>query len=352
MTYKNDRFIRALLREEVDRTPVWMMRQAGRYLPEYRRVREQAGSFMDLCRNAELACEVTMQPIERFGFDAAILFSDILTIPDAMGLGLSFIPGKGPVFERPITDPRQIDELPKPDAEIELGYVMEAVRTIHKELDGSIPLIGFTGSPWTLATYMIEGSGSKDFGKVRGFMYEHPAAMHKLLDKLSDVVIDYLNAQIVNGAGAVQIFDTWGGILSKEHYKEFSLRYMEKIVNGIIKNYEGNRIPSIIFTKNGGMWLAEQANIGADAMGLDWMTDISHARALVGKKVALQGNMDPGVLYSNPEVVRENVKKVLHAYGVGSGHIFNLGHGIHPGIDPENVKAMVDAVREFSPAYH
>ncbi len=355
MRYKNDRFLRALLREPVDRTPVWMMRQAGRYLPEYRRVREEAGSFMDLCRNAELACEVTLQPIERFDFDAAILFSDILTIPDAMGLGLSFVPGKGPVFERPITDPRQIEQLPKPDAEIELGYVMDAVRTISRELDGSIPLIGFTGSPWTLATYMIEGGGSKDFGKVRGFMYEHPEAMHKLLDKLADVVIDYLNAQIVNGAAAVQIFDTWGGILTKEHYKEFSLKYMEKIVKGILHNYEGNPIPSIIFTKNGGMWLGEQAHIGANGMGLDWMTDIAHAKALVGDKVALQGNMDPGVLYATPEVVRENVKKVLHGYGVvkpGQGHIFNLGHGIHPGIDPENVKAMVEAVREFSPAYH
>ena len=355
MTYKNDRFLRALLKEPVDRTPVWMMRQAGRYLPEYRRVREQAGSFMDLCRNAELACEVTLQPIDRFGFDAAILFSDILTIPDAMGLGLSFVPGKGPVFETPITDPRQIDNLPKPDAEIELGYVMNAVRTIHKELDGRVPLIGFTGSPWTLATYMIEGGGSKDFGKVRGFMYEHPEAMHKLLDKLADVVIDYLNAQIVNGAAAVQIFDTWGGILSKEHYREFSLKYMEKIVRGVIKDYNGARIPSIIFTKNGGMWLGEQSNAGADAVGLDWMTDIAHVKALIGNKVALQGNMDPGVLYSTPEVVRENVKKVLHAYGPvekGQGHIFNLGHGIHPGIDPENVKAMVEAVREFSPRYH
>ncbi len=355
MTYKNDRFIRALLKEQVDRTPVWMMRQAGRYLPEYRRVRAQAGDFMALCRNAELACEVTLQPIDRFGFDAAILFSDILTIPDAMGLGLSFVPGKGPVFETPITDPSQVAKLPVVDVEDELGYVMNAVSTIRKALKNEVPLIGFTGSPWTLATYMIEGGGSKDFGKVRGFMYEHPQAMHLLLDKLSDIVIDYLNAQIKNGAAAVQIFDTWGGILSKEHYQEFSLRYMEKILKGLITEYDGQRIPSIVFTKNGGMWLKEQAAIGANGLGLDWMTDISEAKALVGKQVVLQGNMDPGVLYSTPEVVRENVKKVLSGFGkVASdeGHIFNLGHGIHPGIDPENVKAMVDAVREFSPEYH
>lgn len=355
MTYKNDRFIRALLKEKVDRTPVWMMRQAGRYLPEYRRVRAQAGDFMALCRNADLACEVTLQPIDRFGFDAAILFSDILTIPDAMGLGLSFVSGKGPVFERPITDPSQVAKLPVVDVEDSLGYVMNAVSTIRKALKNEVPLIGFTGSPWTLATYMIEGGGSKDFGKVRGFMYEHPQAMHLLLEKLSDVVIDYLNAQIKNGAAAVQIFDTWGGILSKEHYQEFSLRYMEKILAGLITEYDGQKIPSIVFTKNGGMWLKEQAAIGANGLGLDWMTDIAEAKALVGKQVVLQGNMDPGVLYSTPEVVRENVKKVLSGFGhVGAdeGHIFNLGHGIHPGIDPENVKAMVDAVREFSPEYH
>ncbi len=355
MTYKNDRFIRALLKEKVDRTPVWMMRQAGRYLPEYRRVRAQAGDFMALCRNADLACEVTLQPIDRFGFDAAILFSDILTIPDAMGLGLSFVSGKGPVFERPITDPSQVAKLPVVDVEDSLGYVMNAVSTIRKALKNEVPLIGFTGSPWTLATYMIEGGGSKDFGKVRGFMYEHPQAMHLLLEKLSDIVIDYLNAQIKNGAAAVQIFDTWGGILSKEHYQEFSLRYMEKILAGLITEYDGQKIPSIVFTKNGGMWLKEQAAIGANGLGLDWMTDIAEAKALVGKQVVLQGNMDPGVLYSTPEVVRENVKKVLSGFGhVGAdeGHIFNLGHGIHPGIDPENVKAMVDAVREFSPEYH
>lgn len=355
MTYKNDRFIRALLKEKVDRTPVWMMRQAGRYLPEYRRVRAQAGDFMALCKNAELACEVTLQPIDRFGFDAAILFSDILTIPDAMGLELSFVTGKGPVFAKPITDPAQVAKLPVIDVEDSLGYVMNAVSTIRKALKNEVPLIGFTGSPWTLATYMIEGGGSKDFGKVRGFMYEHPQAMHLLLEKLSDVVIDYLNAQIKNGAAAVQIFDTWGGILSKEHYQEFSLRYMEKILAGLITEYDGQKIPSIVFTKNGGMWLKEQAAIGANGLGLDWMTDIAEAKALVGKQVVLQGNMDPGVLYSTPEIVRENVKKVLTGFGhvrADEGHIFNLGHGIHPGIDPENVKAMVDAVREFSPAFH
>ena len=265
------------------------------------------------------------------------------------------MPGKGPVFERPITDPAQVAKLGKIDVEDELGYVMNAVSTIRKALKNEVPLIGFTGSPWTLATYMIEGGGSKDFGKVRGFMYEHPQAMHLLLDKLSDIVIDYLNAQIKNGAAAVQIFDTWGGILSKEHYQEFSLRYMEKIIAGLITEYDGERIPSIVFTKNGGMWMKEQAMIGANGLGLDWMTDIAEAKAQVGKKVVLQGNMDPGVLYSTPEVVRENVKKVLAGFGkvaADEGHIFNLGHGIHPGIDPENVKAMVDAVREFSPEYH
>lgn len=355
MTYKNDRFIRALLKEPVDRTPVWMMRQAGRYLPEYRAVRAKAGDFMSLCRNAEFACEVTLQPIDRFGFDAAILFSDILTIPDAMGLELSFVSGKGPVFAKPIESVADIEALPKIDVNDELGYVMNAVSTIRKALKNEVPLIGFTGSPWTLATYMIEGGSSKDFGKVRGFMYEHPEAMHLLLDKLADVVIDYLNAQIQSGAAAVQIFDTWGGILSKQHYQAFSLRYMQKIINGLIKEYDGAPIPSIVFTKNGGMWLKEQAVIGANGLGLDWMTDISEAKAQVGQQVVLQGNMDPGVLYSTPKVVREHVGQVLAGFGqVGKneGHIFNLGHGIHPGIDPENVKAMVEAVHELSPQYH
>lgn len=352
MIYKNDCFIKALMREPTTRTPCWMMRQAGRYLPEYRATRAKAGSFMNLCMNAELATEVTLQPIDRFGFDAAILFSDILTIPDAMGLDLTFEEGKGPIFRNPITTEAQIQNLAKPGMEEELGYVMDAVRSIVKELDARVPLIGFSGSPWTLATYMLEGSSSKEFTKIRGLMYTNPALLHLLLDKLSDVVIDYLNAQIVNGVAAVQIFDTWGGLLSKECYKEYSLRYTQKILNGLIKTYKGQEIPSIIFTKNGGAWLSEQANVGATAVGLDWMTDLDYARALVGNKVVLQGNMDPAVLLGTPESVRAEVKKVLDKFGVGGGHIFNLGHGIFPGIDPENVKAMVDAVRELSPAYH
>lgn len=355
MNYQNNRFLKALLKQPVDRTPVWMMRQAGRYLPEYRRVRAQAGDFMALCKNTELATEVTLQPIDRFGFDAAILFSDILTIPDAMGLELRFEAGKGPLFDKPITSPNMIATLPRIDVEGELQYVTNAVHSITNALKGRVPLIGFTGSPWTLATYMIEGSSSKDFGKVRGFMYEHPREMHQLLSLLSEIIIDYLNAQIKNGAAAVQIFDTWGGLLSKACYQEFSLHYMKKILNGLIKEYKGAEIPTIIFTKNGGMWLTEQAMSGAHAVGLDWMTDISEAKAQIGSQVALQGNMDPGVLYATPEVVRQSVKQVLEAYGPvheGEGHIFNLGHGIHPGIDPENVKAMVEAVHEFSPAYH
>lgn len=352
MNYKNDCFIKALLREPTHRTPCWMMRQAGRYLPEYRATRAKAGNFMNLCMSPELATEVTLQPIDRFGFDAAILFSDILTIPDAMGMDLTFVEGKGPIFQKPLATEAQIKQLPKVGMEEELGYVMDAVRMITKELDGRVPLIGFSGSPWTLATYMLEGSSSKEYTKIRGLMYSNPALLHTLLDQLSDVIIDYLNAQIVNGCAAVQIFDTWGGLLSKECYNEFSLRYMKKILAGLIKNYKEQEIPSIIFTKNGGAWISEQVNSGANAIGLDWMTDLSHARALVGDKVVLQGNMDPAVLLSNPDVVRAEVKKVLDKFGVGGGHIFNLGHGIFPGIDPENVKAMVDAVREFSPAYH
>lgn len=352
MSYKNDCFIKTLLREPTYKTPCWMMRQAGRYLPEYRATRAKAGNFMNLCMSPELATEVTLQPIDRFGFDAAILFSDILTIPDAMGLDLTFEEGKGPIFRKPLTTEAEIRNLRKVGMEEELGYVMDAVRMIVKELDNRVPLIGFSGSPWTLATYMLEGSTSKEYTKIRGLMYSNPALLHALLDQLADVVIDYLNAQIVNGVAAVQIFDTWGGLLSKECYKEFSLRYTHKIINGLIKTYKNQEIPSIIFTKNGGAWLSEQANVGANAVGLDWMTDLDHARALIGNKVVLQGNMDPAVLLSNPEIVRAEVKKVLDKFGVGGGHIFNLGHGIFPGIDPENVKAMVDAVRELSPAYH
>ena len=349
---KNDIFLKALLKQNIDRTPVWMMRQAGRYLPEYRQVREQAGSFMKLCTNPELACEVTLQPLRRFAFDAAILFSDILTIPDAMGLGLGFTEGEGPKFERPLRTAEDIKKLPIPDPVIELGYVIDAVSLIRKNLQGSVPLIGFSGSPWTLATYMIEGGSSKSFQKVKGLMYNDPALMHILLDKLAQSVASYLNAQIRAGAQAVMLFDTWGGMLASEDYAEFSLYYAKQVRDLLITEYDGQRIPTILFTKGGGLWLESMADSGYDALGLDWQTDIANARARVGGKVALQGNMDPVALYANPDVITEKVKTVLQKYGQGSGHVFNLGHGILPDINPEHVKAMVDAVHRYSPAYH
>ncbi len=347
-TLKNDTFIKALLRQPTDYTPVWMMRQAGRYLPEYRQVREQAGSFMALCTNPELACEVTLQPLRRFDFDAAILFSDILTIPDAMGLGLYFTEGEGPRFNNPIRTPADIEKLPIPDPEIELHYVMDAVRLIRKNLDGSVPLIGFSGSPWTLATYMIEGGSSKNFAKIKSMMFNDPALLHKLLDKLAQSVAAYLNAQIAAGAQTVMLFDTWGGVLSGENYREFSLYYAQQIRSLLKTEIDGQRIPTILFTKGGGLWLEEMAKAGYDALGLDWQTDIGKARARVGDKVALQGNLDPLSLYAKPEIIAGKVKSILQKYGDGSGHVFNLGHGILPDINPDNVKVMVDAVHEFS----
>ena len=343
----NDRFLRALLRQPVDTTPVWIMRQAGRYLPEYRATRAKAGSFMDLCENPDLACEVTLQPLERFDLDAAILFSDILTIPDAMGIGLYFAEGEGPKFERPLKNLADIQQLPDPDPEQELRYVMDAVRTIRRELNGRVPLIGFSGSPWTLATYMVEGGTTKDFGKVKGMMFENPQAMHLLLKKLSKSVTSYLNAQIAAGSQAVMIFDTWGGVLSPEKYKEFSLNYMQQIVSGLTREADGRRVPVTLFTKGGGQWLELMADTGCDALGLDWTQDIGDARQRVGEKVALQGNMDPSVLYASADVVRSEVKKVITGFGEGNGHIFNLGHGIHQHIDPENVSVLVDAVHEY-----
>ncbi|MES9855636.1 MAG: uroporphyrinogen decarboxylase [Sedimenticola sp.] len=345
---KNDRFLRALLREPVDMTPVWMMRQAGRYLPEYRATRAKAGSFMDLCKNPELACEVTLQPLERFPLDAAILFSDILTIPDAMGLGLYFTEGEGPKFERPIRDEAAVKALGVPDPEQELGYVMDAVRTIRRELDGRVPLIGFSGSPWTLATYMVEGSGTKSFAQVKGMMFERPDLMHQLLGKVANSVTSYLNAQIAAGAQAVMIFDTWGGVLSPRDYQLFSLDYMSRIVKRLNRESDGRKVPVILFTKNGGQWLDRMANTGCDALGVDWTTDLADARAMVGDRVALQGNIDPCVLYSSPERIRDEVKRVLESYGDGPGHIFNLGHGIHPDVNPEHAAALVEAVHELS----
>ncbi len=349
---KNDRFLRALLRQPVDVTPVWMMRQAGRYLPEYRATRTRAGSFMDLCTNPELACEVTLQPLERFPLDAAILFSDILTIPDAMGLGLYFTEGEGPRFKKPVRTAQDIAALGVPDPEQELRYVMDAVRLIRRELHGRVPLIGFSGSPWTLATYMVEGASSKEYSHIKGMMFDQPALLHKLLDTTARSVISYLNAQIAAGAQAVMIFDTWGGVLTPRDYREFSLRYMQQIVDGLCRENEGRRVPVILFTKGGGNWLEIMADTSCDALGVDWTLDLGEARARVGNRVALQGNMDPCVLYASPQRIRAEVATILANYGHGSGHVFNLGHGIHQHVDPEHARAFIEAVHELSPQYH
>ena len=345
---RNDTFLRALMKEPVDYTPVWMMRQAGRYLPEYRETRARAGDFLSLCKNAELACEVTLQPLERFPLDAAILFSDILTIPDAMGLGLYFEVGEGPKFRKTVRNEADVQALLQPSMDDELGYVMNAVRVIRHELNGRVPLIGFSGSPWTLATYMVEGGSTRDFRHIKAMMFDQPEVMHQLLARLADSVTDYLNAQIRAGAQAVQIFDTWGGVLGHREYQEFSLMYMQRIVDGLIRENDGRKVPVILFTKNGGQWLEAMADTGADALGLDWTTDIALARERVGDRVALQGNMDPSVLYASPDRIREEVVRILSAYGPGSGHVFNLGHGIHQFADPERAKVFVEAVHELS----
>ena len=346
---KNDRFLRALLKQPVDVTPVWMMRQAGRYLPEYRATRAKAGNFVNLMKNPELACEVTIQPLDRYPqLDAAILFSDILTIPDAMGQGLYFETGEGPRFKKVISSMADIEALPIPDPEQDLGYVMDAVRTIRRELNGRVPLIGFTGSPWTLATYMVEGGSSKDFRKSKAMLYDNPQAMHALLDKLAQSVTAYLNGQIKAGAQAVQIFDSWGGSLSAAAYQEFSLAYMQKIIDGLIREHDGRRVPVILFTKGGGLWLESIAAIGSDAVGLDWTMDIGRARQLVGDKVALQGNLDPNVLFAPPDAVAAETRRVLDAYGNHPGHVFNLGHGISQFTPPENVNVLVDTVHSYS----
>ncbi|WP_265693981.1 uroporphyrinogen decarboxylase [Providencia rustigianii] len=349
---KNDRYLRALLRQPVDVTPVWMMRQAGRYLPEYKATRAEAGDFIALCKNTELACEVTLQPLRRFPLDAAILFSDILTIPDAMGLGLYFETGEGPRFEKPIKNAADVKNIPIPDPEMELGYVMDAVRAIRKALNGDVPLIGFSGSPWTLATYMVEGGSSKAFTKIKKMMYEDPTTLHLLLDKLADSVILYLNAQIRAGAQSLMIFDTWGGVLTKRDYLQFSLHYMHKIVDGLIRENDGRRVPVTLFTKGGGQWLEEMAATGCDALGLDWTAEIADARRRVGDKVALQGNMDPSMLYAPPARIEEEVQHILKGFGQGEGHVFNLGHGIHQDVQPEHAGTFVDAVHRFSRQYH
>jgi len=346
---KNDRFIRALLRKPVDKTPIWIMRQAGRYLPEYRELRAEAGDFMSLCTNPELACEVTLQPLRRFDLDAAILFSDILTIPDAMGLGLHFVTGEGPRFSKPVSSMAEIKQLAVPDMGGELKYVTDAVSKIRKALNGSVPLIGFTGSPWTLATYMVEGGPSKNYSKVKGLRYQNPRAMHALLDVLADSCIDYLNAQIEAGAQAVQIFDSWGGVLSTVDYQEFSLNYMHKIIAGLHKDYKGQTIPVIMFTKGGSQWLDLMVDCDndsrPDALGLDWTYSIGQAKQRVGSQV-------PCALYGSDESLQEAARSVLNDFNSTDnnsfGHVFNLGHGIHPGIEPEKVKVLVDTVHEHS----
>jgi uroporphyrinogen decarboxylase len=349
---KNDRLIKALLRQSVDMTPVWMMRQAGRYLPEYRATREKAGDFVTLCQTPDLACEVTMQPLERFPLDAAILFSDILTIPDAMGLGLQLIESVGPKFDKPISSLADIQNLPMPDPEDDLGYVMDAVRLIRRELDGSVPLIGFAGSPWTLATYMIEGGSSKDFGKIKKMLYQEPDSLHLLLNHVAKAVSLYLNAQINAGAQVIQIFDTWGGVLTTPAYHAFSLAYMKQILDELQREHDGEKIPVILFTKGAASWIEDIADTGCDAVGLDWMQDIGQVRAKIGDRVALQGNMDPAILKSNPDAIRNEVASILERYGNVSGHVFNLGHGITPDIDPENAGAFINAVHELSKQYH
>ncbi|VFM99072.1 MAG: uroporphyrinogen decarboxylase [Candidatus Kentron sp. G] len=347
-TPKNDRLLRALARRPVDATPVWLMRQAGRYLPEYREIRSRAGSFLRLCMNPEFACEVTLQPIRRFPLDAAILFSDILTIPEAMGLGLAFTEGEGPHFAHPVRGIRDVDRLGVPDPESDLSYVLDAIRLIRRELDSSVPLIGFAGSPWTLATYMVEGGSSTDFRRIKAMMFTEPDLTHRLLSLLANAVIDYSRAQIGAGAQVMMIFDTWGGVLSTPDYRLFSLAYLHRIATGL----RDTRVPVILFTKGGGAWIEEMADTGCDAIGLDWTTEIGRARARVGDRVTLQGNADPCILYATPERIRREVGAILEGFGHGSGHIFNLGHGVHPHVDPEKIGVLVDAVHELSAPYH
>ncbi|MDK4649686.1 uroporphyrinogen decarboxylase [Kingella kingae] len=347
----NDTFLRALLRQPVDYTPIWMMRQAGRYLPEYRATRAQAGGFMDLCKNTDFATEVTIQPLERFDLDAAILFSDILTVPDAMGLGLYFETGEGPKFTKPIQTEADVNALRVPDM-ANLRYVFDAVKSIRSALNGRVPLIGFSGSPFTLACYMVEGGSSKEFRTIKTMMYSRPDLLHKILDVNAQAVTAYLNEQIAHGAQAVQIFDTWGGVLSDVAFQAFSLRYMKQIISGLKRENENRCVPVIVFTKGGGQWLESMAQSGADALGLDWTTNIAQARARVGDKVALQGNFDPFALFGTPDAIKAEAARILADFGNGSGHVFNLGHGINQHTNPEHAKILVDTVHELSRQYH
>ena len=352
MKLKNDTLIRALLREPTPYTPVWLMRQAGRYLPEYNQTRARAGNFLALCKNPGLATEVTLQPLARYDLDAAIVFSDILTIPDAMGLGLYFAEGEGPKFERPLREEWEIRDLSVPDPVTHLGYVLDTVRQVRRALAGSVPLIGFSGSPFTLACYMIEGQGSNDFTTVKNMLYRRPDLLHHVLTVNAAAVTAYLNAQIEAGVQAVMIFDTWGGMLSHAAFHEFSLAYIARVVAGLKREHEGARVPSIVFTKGGGSWLESIAATGCDAVGLDWTVDIGVARTRIGAQVALQGNLDPAVLLSTPEAIRREAGAILERYGRGNGHVFNLGHGISPRTPPENVSALIEAVRDLSGSYH
>lgn len=352
MKQSSHRFIRALLRQTVDRTPVWIMRQAGRYLSEYRTSRKKAGNFLTLCKTPELACEVTLQPLQRFDLDAAIIFSDILTIPDAMGLGLYFVEGEGPKFHKPLKTLAEIKALPIPDPGIDLSYVLDAISLTRNELKNKVPLIGFAGSPWTLACYMLEGGGSKEFRQVKTLLYQEPRALHHLLNTLAKAITLYLNAQIAAGVQAIMLFDTWGGVLTTAAYQKFSLDYMTQIVANLNNESTQERIPIILFTKGGNLWLEKIASSGCDAIGLDWTVDIGVARQRLNNKVALQGNMDPAILFGHPETIRREVHNILRSYGVGSGHVFNLGHGISQYTKPENVKILVDVVKELSPRFH
>ncbi len=342
-------FIRSLHRKPVERTPVWFMRQAGRYLPEYRETRAKAGDFLTLCKTPSLACEVTLQPLRRFNLDAAIIFSDILTIPDAMGLGLSFAEGEGPRFSKPVQTTAAIDALSVPDMD-SLDYVFKAVHLTRELMPVETPLIGFAGSPWTLACYMVDGGSSKDFKSILKFLYTQPAALHHLLEKLTTAIINYMDEQVRAGVNALMLFDSWGGIHTTTNYEKFSLNYMAKIVKQLKSKHP--ETPIILFTKGGGQWLSAMAATGCDALSVDWTCDLARAKKEVGHTVALQGNLDPSVLLSNPECIREQVKQTLAAYGHGSGHVFNLGHGITPDVLPEHVQAMISAVHEFSPQYH
>jgi uroporphyrinogen decarboxylase len=348
---KNDVFLRALLRQPTPYTPVWIMRQAGRYLPEYNRTRSRAGSFLALCKNPGFCTEVTLQPLARFSLDAAIVFSDILTIPDAMGLGLEFVEGEGPKFAHPLRHESQVTDLFVPEPKEHLGYVLEAVSQVRRELAGKVPLIGFSGSPFTLACYMVEGATSTDLRMLKTMLYARPDLLHRVLDVNCRAIIAYLNAQIAAGADAVMIFDTWGGMLSTPAYQEFSLKYLTKVISGI-KEGAASTVPSIVFTKGGGLWLDDIANTGCDGVGIDWSLDLGAARQRVGERVALQGNLDPAVLFAPPNVIREEAKRVLQSFGSGAGHIFNLGHGVSQFTNPDHVAALVDAVHELSPAFH